>query len=164
ILSHTGLAQKRNRAPRAAGRAVNRRLRDGYLTISLSALRHSDFTTVRFGLAAIMIISPVAGLRPGRAFVAGFSTRLILSKPGKVTTPGPFLPTCSWMKPVRASKTPPICFFVKPVLLDRSWYIALLVADFTLLMMFPHFNRGMVWTPNVHLQTSKLGPERRTVN
>src|SRR5262245_47701449 len=69
--------------------------RMAYLTISLSALRQSALTTVRFGLGGIVISSPVMGLRPGRALVAGFSTRLTFSNPGSVITPGPFLPTCS---------------------------------------------------------------------
>jgi starch phosphorylase len=37
-------------------------------------------TTVRAGLALIIIGSPVAGLRPGRALVAGFVTRLIFTR------------------------------------------------------------------------------------
>jgi hypothetical protein len=60
-----------------------------YLTISLSALSGSARTTVRFGLALIVIGSPVSGLRPCRALVGAFSTRLILSKPGTLKMPGP---------------------------------------------------------------------------
>ena len=39
--------------------------------ISFSFLRARTFTTLEAGLAEIMISSPVAGFRPGRALVAG---------------------------------------------------------------------------------------------
>src|SRR5262249_45496609 len=83
--------------------STEQRFEDGssYFTISLRALRARARTMVRLGLAGISMAAPVLGLRPMRALVAGFSTRMTLSSPGMAaTTPGPFLPICDLMKSV----------------------------------------------------------------
>src|SRR5262249_6941286 len=57
---------------RALGWCRQLDLSPSYLTNSLRSFRGCDFTTVRAGLALIIIGSPVAGLRPMRSGVAGF--------------------------------------------------------------------------------------------
>ena len=46
-----------------------------------------SFTTLRAGFALIVIFSPVKGLTPGRALVAGFFVTVILASPGIVNVP-----------------------------------------------------------------------------
>jgi alpha/beta superfamily hydrolase len=68
------------------------------------------------GLALNIIFSPVNGLTPSRALVAGFLTTFIFSRPGIVKRPLPrrlFLIT-----PPRESKTPPTCLRDSPVSLE----------------------------------------------
>lgn len=60
-----------------------------YLTISLSALSGSTLTTLRAGLALNTVGSPVKGLMPLRARVAGLRTTLSFIMPGTVNTPMP---------------------------------------------------------------------------
>src|SRR5262245_13221092 len=103
-------------------------------TTSLRFLRAYALTTVRFGLALMMIGCPVAGLRPSRSLVAGFSTFLIFSRPGKVTMPGPFLPSWSWMYLPNSSKTADTCLRLNSVASARCWNMALFVAG-----LFPFF-------------------------
>jgi hypothetical protein len=62
-------------------------------TISLRAFRGSARTTLRAGLAWIVIGSPVNGFVPGRALVAGLRTTLSFRRPGRTNWPGPFLPS-----------------------------------------------------------------------
>lgn len=57
---------------------------------SLSAFKAVALTDLRAGLAAILISSPVNGLRPIRALVAFLTTRRILMpNSGMVTSPEP---------------------------------------------------------------------------
>src|SRR5579863_8660680 len=68
------------------------------------------------GLALNIIFSPVNGLTPSRALVAGFFTTFIFSKPGIVNRPLPrrlFLIT-----PPSESKTLPTCLRESPVSLE----------------------------------------------
>src|SRR5437660_8067781 len=93
----------------------------GYLTISLSDLRGKALTTVRAGLALIIISSPVAGLRPMRGGEALRITFLILSAmPGTVTMPVPFLPNSRLTSEPSASKTSLTCFLDKVVSVASS--------------------------------------------
>src|SRR5262249_19768563 len=92
-------------------------------------------TTVRLGLALIIMGSPVCGLRPWRALVASFSTRLILSRPGTVKTPGPFLPISLWMSVTSSSKTVAICLRLCDVLVASSVKMAVFVAALALALL-----------------------------
>ena len=63
-------------------------LRSNYqIAMSFSFFNGVTRTLIEAGFAEIVISSPVAGLRPLRFFVAGRFTLLILSKPGRVTSP-----------------------------------------------------------------------------
>src|SRR3569832_1295353 len=61
-----------------------------YCTISLSFLRACTFTTVRAGLALILVSSLVLGLLFLCVLVAFFLIVLILNRPGILNSPGPF--------------------------------------------------------------------------
>src|SRR5687768_7136546 len=68
------------------------------------------------GLALNIIFSPVKGLTPSRALVAGFFTTFIFSRPGIVNRPLPrrlFLITA-----LRESNTAPTCFLERSVSLE----------------------------------------------
>src|SRR5262249_8392123 len=88
----------------------------------------NTLTTLRAGLALIMIGSFVPGLVPWRAGVAGLKTLLIFKSPGRADTPGPFLLTSRLMILVSASKKAPTCFLDNSVSFDSSWKISDLVA------------------------------------
>src|SRR5690625_1622114 len=79
------------------------------------------------GLALNVVSSPVKGLMPLRALVAGFLTVLILSRPGSTNSPAPFL--CRWrsMTLLRLSSTSLTCFLVRPVFSAISLVIWVLV-------------------------------------
>src|SRR5690348_9994954 len=68
------------------------------------------------GLALNIIFSPVKGLIPSRAFVAGFLTTFILSRPGMVKRP--LLFRLFLITPLSESNTPPICLRDSPVSLE----------------------------------------------
>src|SRR5690348_8122482 len=68
------------------------------------------------GLALNIIFSPVKGLIPSRAFVAGFFTTFIFSRPGMVKRP--LLFRLFLITPLSESKTPPICLRDSPVSLE----------------------------------------------
>jgi len=57
-----------------------------YFAISLSFFKARTFTTLRAGFALNTQASPVKGLTPLRALVAGLRMTLILAKPGSVNT------------------------------------------------------------------------------
>src|SRR5439155_500787 len=84
----------------------------------------------------MVMASPVWGLRPGRALVAGFSTRLILSRPGRLKTPGPFLLSSALMSLPSSSKKVVTCFFDSCVVSASFWYVADLVAGFFFSVLF----------------------------
>jgi len=84
-------------------------------------------TTRRAGLALIMISSPVKGLMPLRALVAGFFTTLIFMRPGTVNTPGPRL-SSRLIIADRASNTAPTSFLVRPVCSEMKLKTSDLVA------------------------------------
>jgi hypothetical protein len=92
-------------------------------------------TTVRAGLAAICISSPVFGLRPMRAACGGFLWRLTFNRPGRTKRPGPFLPIWALMKSDSASITWPICFLVRPVVPASDAYTSVFVGAFGLSLM-----------------------------
>src|SRR5205085_12077176 len=77
----------------------------------------------------------VWGLVPWRAGLAGVSLRVNFSRPGRVKTPGPFLASCFLIRSIRASKTSPICFLLRLVLVASSWKIADLVIDLALVLL-----------------------------
>src|SRR5277367_2229749 len=60
------------------------------------------------GLALNVIFSPLKGLMPSRALVAGFFTTFILSKPGMVNRP--WLRRLFLIDAERESNTAPTCF------------------------------------------------------
>src|SRR5262249_57232988 len=94
--------------------------RCAYWTMSLRLLSGCALTTLRAGLALIMVGSLVNGLMPGRALVAGLWTRLSFNRPGTLNVPGPFLPSCALMRSISASKTSPTCLRVRLVLVAIS--------------------------------------------
>src|SRR5204863_3930956 len=98
---------------------------------SLSPLRGRILMALRAGLALIMIGCLVAGLKPGRALVAGLCTTLILSRLGTLTTPDPFLPRCLPASSRSASKTDDTCFLLSPVFSARAPKNSVLVAGLT---------------------------------
>src|SRR5262245_2377578 len=84
-------ARTKKSRPGGGGLALGVGIALAYLapsTLSFRAFSGEAFTTLRAGLALIMIVSPVAGLRPSRAGVAGRSTVRSLTSPGMVNTPG----------------------------------------------------------------------------
>ena len=86
---------------------------------SFSAFSGWTLITLRAGLALIVIGCLVAGLKPGRALVAGLCTTLILYRPGTVRIPGPFLPSSLPCSSKKASKTEETCFLLRPVFSAR---------------------------------------------
>ena len=58
-------------------------------TMSFRFFRGRTLTTLLAGFALNMVSSPVNGLMPLRAFVAGFLRTLILNRPGTLNIPGP---------------------------------------------------------------------------
>src|SRR5687768_11622212 len=76
-------------------------------------------TTLRAGLALIVIASLVNGLMPGRALVAGLRMTLSLTRPGMLKTPRPFLPRSFLIMSPRTSITEEICFLLSPVPSER---------------------------------------------
>src|ERR1700752_872075 len=85
-------------------------------TISLRFLSAAMRTFLLAGLALNIIFSPVKGLTPSRALVAGFFTTFIFRSPGSVNSPPPrrlFLIT-----PLSESKTLPTCLRDSPVSLE----------------------------------------------
>src|ERR1700683_4678234 len=78
------------------------------LTIAFRLLRGTARTFLLAGLALNVIFSPVNGLTPSRALVAGFFTTFSFSRPGSVKSPLPrrlFLIT-----PPSEANTEPTCF------------------------------------------------------
>src|SRR5690606_27980715 len=75
------------------------------------------------GLALNIIFSPVNGLIPSRAFVAGFFTTFILSSPGRVNRP--LLRRLFLITVLSESKTPPTCLRESPV----SFAICVRISD-----------------------------------
>src|SRR3990167_893342 len=63
-----------------------------------------------------MISSPVKGLTPLRAFLAGFLMTLIFIKPGITNMPGPPDLTCFSITSVRQSNTATTSFLVRQVI------------------------------------------------
>ena len=86
-----------------------------YLIASLNALRALARTVLEAGFAENIIFSPVKGLVPSRALVAGLLRIFSLRRPGRVKTPGPFLPSCSTMMVWRESRTATTCFLESSV-------------------------------------------------
>ena len=84
-------------------------------TMSFSAFSAVTLTTLRAGLALNIISSPVKGLTPLRALVAGLRFTRIFMRPGTVNWPGPRRPMSFLMIPARASNTVATSFFVRPV-------------------------------------------------
>ena len=84
-------------------------------TISLRAFSGSARTTLRAGLAGIVIGAPVKGFVLDRAVVAGLRTTLSFRSPGRTNWPGPFLPSSWAMSAPRAAKTAATCFVPSPV-------------------------------------------------
>src|SRR5438128_3566140 len=80
-----------------------------YQTASLAALTGRARTILRAGLALNIISSPVKGLVPLRALVAGFLTTTNLAKPGTRNTP--FFLSSLWPTSTSASITPLTSFF-----------------------------------------------------
>src|SRR5207253_1633193 len=74
-----------------------------YQTASLAALTGRARTILRAGLALNIISSPVKGLVPFRALVAGFLTTTNLAKPGTRNTP--FFFSSLWPTSVSVSIT-----------------------------------------------------------
>src|SRR5262245_1062973 len=92
--------------------------------MALRFLSGSTRTFLLAGFALNVIFSPVKGLTPSRAFVAGFLTTLSFIRPGSVNRPLPrrlFL-----MTPPSESKTPPTCLRERPV----SFEICVRTSDF----------------------------------
>src|SRR5215470_6574490 len=84
--------------------------------MALRFLSGSTRTFLLAGLALNIIFSPVRGLTPSRALVAGFFTTFIFRSPGSVNSPPPrrlFLIT-----PLSESKTLPTCLRDSPVSLE----------------------------------------------
>ena len=108
----------------AHGLVVPGTRRDSYSTICFSAFRGTAFTTVRAGLAAIMISSPVKGFRPLRAFVAGLRDVRIFIRPGSVNCPAARFLTWRSIMEFSSSTTATTSFFATPVLstkAESSW-------------------------------------------
>src|SRR5207344_1368603 len=89
---------KDQRTPLACGWTVTRRgaasgqrrqeaPRDAFYTASLAALTGRALTILRAGFALKVIASPVKGLVPWRALVAGFLMTTNFAKPGTRNTP-----------------------------------------------------------------------------
>src|SRR5690606_25236500 len=77
-------------------------------------------TMVRAGLALNMISSPVKGLTPLRALVAGFFTVVIFIRPGTVNSPTPFLLTLREISDSSSSSTDDTCLRFRPVVVAIS--------------------------------------------
>src|SRR5262249_35481931 len=93
-----------------------------YLTVSLRLFKAWALTTLRAGLALTVIISPgLNGLGMVRALVAGLVTPLILSSPGNVKIPGPFLPRSALTRLTNSSTTAATCLRESPVLAANAW-------------------------------------------
>src|SRR5579862_4220100 len=85
-------------------------------TIAFRLLSGITRTFLLAGLALNIIFSPVKGLTPSRALVAGFFTTFILSSPGNVNRP---LPRRLFLITVPSdSKTLPTCLRERPVSLE----------------------------------------------
>jgi len=99
-----------------------------YLIASLKALRALARTVLEAGFAENIIFSPVKGLVPSRALVAGLLRIFNLRRPGRVKTPGPFLPSCSTMIVWRESRTETTCFLESSVcsaMVLRTWLLVM---------------------------------------
>src|SRR5690606_3782270 len=85
-------------------------------TMSFNPFSAATFTVFDAGFALNIIFSPVNGLMPSRAFVAGFFTTRILSSPGSVNSPGALRPARLFLIClVNESNTAATSFFVRPV-------------------------------------------------
>ena len=60
---------------------------DALIAISFRFFSGESFTFLLAGFALNIIFSPVNGLMPSRAFVAGFFTTFIFNRPGNVNRP-----------------------------------------------------------------------------
>src|SRR5262249_14071398 len=103
---------------RAAGSSCSQ------LTIALRFLSGSTRTFLLAGFALNVIFSPVKGLTPSRALVAGFFTTLSFIRPGTVNRP--LLRRLFLMVPPSESNTEPTCLRERPV----SFEICVRTSDF----------------------------------
>ena len=87
-------------------------------------------TALRAGLALKVVSSPVNGLIPLRAFVAGFLTTLILHKPIRLNKPEPLGFISFAMTPSSAVNTEATSFLDKPVSVAIEFRISDLVGGF----------------------------------
>ena len=92
------------------------------------------FTTLRAGFALKVVGSPVKGLIPLRALVAGFLTTVILYIPGWAKAQPAF--TCACIIICRDSKTSAIFFLGNSVLSTKHCNNSVLVKDFFTLDSF----------------------------
>ena len=88
-------------------------------TISLRPFKGRTLMTLQAGLALNIHSSPVKGLTPLRAFLAGFRLTSILLRPGMVNTRGLFFLRSFLIIAVRQSKTSVISFLPMPVFSAR---------------------------------------------
>ena len=111
----------------AKGHGVKTPVCSTYCTISFSPFRGETFTTVRAGLAAIMISSPVKGLRPLRALAAGLRTVRIFTRPGSVKVPAPLFFTWRSIVALSSSNTATTSRLATPVFSARAFNNSALV-------------------------------------
>ncbi len=112
--SEAGFGRGGGRLPGRSGHRV------AVQTRSLSAFRGIALTTLRAGLALIVIGSPVNGLVPFFSLVAGLCTTLSFRRPGMINRPGPFLPSSLPINSPSEAKTTAICFLLSPVFSPRT--------------------------------------------
>src|SRR5215831_18797279 len=121
--------------------------------MALSGLSAAMRTFLLAGLALNIIFSPVKGLIPSRALVAGFFTTLNLHNPGKVKRPLPF--RLFLMTPFSDSNTSPTCLRDKPASLERICMISDLVgAAFFFAILISRYGELKCWSPRRRAQNS----------
>ena len=101
-----------------------------FYTMSLRPFNGKTLTTFRAGLALKTVSSPVNGLIPLRALVAGLRTTLTFIIPGTLKTPGPRLPRFLPISFASSSKTLATCLLVRPVFSANVAMISVLVMGF----------------------------------